>query len=304
MFYVDTSIVLLPPKLLFPSSAPILDVAVIVYRHHGTGHCLVVTMYIPPLTSLHERRHMIWVNSRNSYCFHGPLVENILNAGFVLYMVDSPGHGINQRLGPIQKDANASYDLEFRPGLDFVRDYVIGHHVPIRAIGDRVGATLLLRYQQDHHFFESLCLFSPLLDVRNATCRQNIYQRILAACVGWQVEQPRWSLVWYQTHGYRMDTRYHPHSHSTNDVDWFRDVLLGYSIHHRANIVCPVFVILGDRESNVYIARAKQLFHQSCEDLHLVYLRSCERWGVVVHTDLKDHESFQKFLELRPPCCP
>jgi hypothetical protein len=300
MFSIDSNFTSCPSPLIFPpGNDDVLDVSVTNYRHYGTGHCLVVTMYIPTATTCchDDIKHMIWINSRNSYCFHGPVVKSILDAGYVLYIVDSPGHGVNQHLGPAQQTAHLSYDIEFRPGLDFVRDHVIGRDVPVRAIGDRVGGTLLLRYQQDHQVFESICLLSPLVDVRNVTCRQSLVNRLLNTCGGWQLEQPRWSRIWYETHGYNtIDHRYHPLHHSSLDLIWFREILVDCGMYHRASIHRPVHVILGDRESNVYISRTKQLFRQTCDDLYLNYTRSCERWGVIVHEDfLTDY--LPKFLD-------
>jgi alpha-beta hydrolase superfamily lysophospholipase len=291
VFVEDQTVKLDPPAVAG------LEATVIGYRHSGTGHYLVVTLYIPPIV----RGHMIFINSRNSYCFHGPLLRSIVEAGFALYVVDPPSHGINQRLGPAQNDSELSYHMEFRLGVDFVLTDLIGADLPVRAIGDRVGGILLQRYQQSNHRyqFQSLCLLSPLVDLRNVTCQQTFLERLLFACGGTLATQsPRWSFHWYKSHGYEVDRRYYPSHHSTADTGWFQGVVQSITdLIRLPPITAPVFVIVGDRESNIYIERTKQLFRRSCENLHLTYARSCERWGVVVHDDLINHH-LQTFLRM------
>jgi pimeloyl-ACP methyl ester carboxylesterase len=293
MFVEDKSLILETPDVGMEST-------VVAYRHSGTGHYMLVTLYIP--TTI-VRGHMVFINSRNSYCFHGPLLRSIVDAGFALYVVDPPSHGINQRLGPDQSDAEISYHMEFRQGLDFVHTTIIGVDLPVRAIGDRVGGTLLQRYQQNNrrYEFEALCLLSPLVDLRNVTCQQSFVERLLLACGGGStVSTARWSFHWYKSHGFELNRRFYPSHHSTADTIWFQGVVTSITdLIRLPPITAPVFVVVGDRESNVYIERTKQLFRRNCENLHLTYARSCERWGVIVHEDLVTHhlESFLHILD-------
>lgn len=296
MFYLDPSFQIVPPRLLGCCSAIPLDVTVVTYRHHPSRHCLVVTMYIPP-PSTTTHGHMIWINSRNSYLFNGPLVHRILAAGFVLYVVDPPSHGMNQNLGPSEMVPSLSYENEFEVGLDFVCHHVIGHNVVVRAMGEKSGASLLLRYQERHQLFESLCLFSPLIDIHNVTCRRTLSEQLWTMCGGkWFQGSSRWSHGWLRSRGYEIDPNYYPVRHSSYDILWFREIVARSNC--RSLIRCPVCIIIGDLEPTVYIALTKQMFHRSCPVLEIRQVFSCERCEVIIHDDVMS-EHLPEYLSSR-----
>lgn len=219
-------------------------------------------------------RRAMWFNGRNSYCYQGPVVSTLVEAGYTVYVVDPWSHGISvphrvetaDSVKTADRNVFGRFEDDIRPTVQYVLDRVMHTSWTGTCLGFGFSTGALILRRCAHQWpgtFGRLVFVSPLWSFGTSWWSQSRLLKSLVSKlhskfyvdIGQRIGQPNTYLAKEQASlEYQgVDARYVPPFVTPVFANWLHaclDMMEYFDRSRRRPLSVPTLVISGLRQTD------------------------------------------------------